>query len=87
MKGGDANAEVLELQCPMFSRRVLREIRIESTQGFAFSIELLVKTHKRKWKIEEIPSRWFERKQGKSRFKIMKWMPIYLRWFFYAFRR
>ena len=69
----------------LFSRRVIREIPVESTKGFAFSIELLVKCHRRGWKIEEIPSRWFERKQGKSRFKIFLWMPIYLRWFLYAF--
>jgi glycosyltransferase involved in cell wall biosynthesis len=71
----------------LFSRRVLREIPIESTEGFAFSIELLVKARRRGWHVEEVPSRWFERKHGKSRFKIVKWLPVYLRWFFYAFSR
>jgi dolichol-phosphate mannosyltransferase len=69
----------------LFSRRVLTEIRVESTQGFAFSIELLVKAHRRGLRIAELPASWYERKHGKSRFKILKWAPIYLRWFFYAF--
>lgn len=71
----------------LFSRRVIKEIPVESTDGFAFSIELLVKAHRRGWKICEVPSSWFERKQGKSRFKIFKWLPVYLRWYFYAFVR
>lgn len=70
----------------LFSRRVIEKIPVESTSGFAFSIELLVKSHRLGWKISEIPSRWFERKQGKSRFKIFRWLPVYLRWFAFAFQ-
>ncbi len=69
----------------LFSRRVIRDIPLESTEGFAFSIEYLVKAHKKKMKIVEIPALWFERGEGRSRFKVFKWLPIYLRWFFYAF--
>ena len=69
----------------LFSRRVIDNIPVESTDGFAYSIELLVKCDRRGWKITEIPSQWFERKKGKSRFKIMKWLPVYLQWYFYAF--
>ena len=69
----------------LFSSRVIRQIPVESDSGFAFSIELLVKTHRRGWKITELPSRWYERKKGKSRFKIFQWMPVYLRWYAYAF--
>lgn len=70
----------------LFSNRVIRSIPVESTSGFAFSIELLVKSSRRGWKITELPAVWFERKQGQSRFRILKWMPVYLRWFFYAFQ-
>ena len=69
----------------LFSRRVLSLIKVESTEGFAFSIEYLVKAHRLGLKIGEVPASWFERKHGKSRFKILRWAPIYLRWFFYAF--
>lgn len=67
----------------LFSRRLLESVRIESTDGFAFSIELLAKCHRLGWKIDEVPSSWFERKRGKSRFRILKWLPVYLRWYFY----
>jgi len=69
----------------LFSRRVVTEIPIESTEGFCYSIEWLVKAHRLGWKIDESPIRWFEREAGKSRFLVMKWLPKYLRWYFYAF--
>jgi len=69
----------------LFSRRVLDSIEIESTVGFTYSIELLVKTHRLGWRIDEVPARWFERKQGQSRFKVLKWIPPYLHWYSYAF--
>ncbi|TAL05144.1 MAG: glycosyltransferase family 2 protein [Verrucomicrobia bacterium] len=69
----------------IFSRRVLDTISIESTVGFAYSIELLVKAHRLGWRIGEVPAGWFERREGKSRFQVLKWIPQYLRWFFYAF--
>ena len=71
----------------MFSRRVLDTIKIESTQGFTYSIELVVKAHRLGWKIGEVPVRWLERGegQGQSRFRVLTWLPAYLRWYFYAF--
>lgn len=69
----------------LFSRRVLNEIPIESTVGFAYSLELLVKSHRLGWKIGESPLHWYERKQGQSRFRVIKWLPQYLKWFGYAF--
>ncbi len=68
-----------------FSRRVIDNIPIESTVGGTFSIELLVKCHRLRWKIQEIPSRWIERDKGKSKFKLWNWIPFYLKWFFYGF--
>jgi dolichol-phosphate mannosyltransferase len=68
-----------------FSRRVLDRIPIESTVGFAYSLELLVKCHRLGWKIAEVPAEWYERKAGTSRFKVIKWVPQYLRWFWYGF--
>jgi dolichol-phosphate mannosyltransferase len=69
----------------MFSRRVIDQIKIESDQGFCYSIELLVKAHRLGWRIGEVPARWFERQHGASRFRVLKWLPAYLRWFRYAF--
>jgi len=69
----------------MFSRRVIETIQVESDQGFCYSIELLVKAHRLGWRIGEVPARWFERKHGASRFRVLKWLPAYLRWYRYAF--
>ena len=69
----------------LFSRKILDRIEIESTQGFAYSIELLVKCHRLGWQVGEVPAKWFEREIGRSRFRILDWVPAYLRWYFYAF--
>lgn len=71
----------------MFSRRVLDTIEIESSVGFAYSIELLVKTQRLGWQIADVPAQWIERRagEGESNFKVLKWLPEYLGWFFYAF--
>ena len=69
----------------LFSKRLLDTIKIESTEGFTYSIELLVKCHRLGWKVAELPAVWYERKKGHSRFKILQWAPHYLRWYIYAF--
>ena len=67
----------------LFSRRVLDTIPIESTVGFAYSLELL-KIASLGWD-RRSPLLWYERKQGQSRFRVLKWLPQYLKWFGYAF--
>jgi len=69
----------------LFSRRAISTIPLESTEGFTYSIELLVKAHRLGWKIGEVPVEWFERKSGRSRFQVLRWLPSYFVWFRYAF--
>jgi glycosyltransferase involved in cell wall biosynthesis len=69
----------------MFSRRCIRELPIESTAGFTYSLELLVRAHRRGWRVGEVPAIWVERKAGTSRFRVLRWLPAYLRWYGYAF--
>ena len=68
----------------LFSRKLLNSVTIESNLGFAFSLELLAKCNRMGLKIKEIPAQWEERSQGSSRFKIIEWLPDYLRWYFKA---
>lgn len=68
----------------LFSRRVIDHIPIESDRGFAYSIELLVKAHRLGWPITEVPVDWYERKAGQSRFRMLAWLPLYLRWLLFA---
>jgi dolichol-phosphate mannosyltransferase len=67
----------------MFSRRVLDTIEIESTEGFNVAFELLVKAVRLGWRVEEVPARWYERRAGESRFRILDWIPPYFRWYRY----
>jgi glycosyltransferase involved in cell wall biosynthesis len=69
----------------LFSRRVIERIAVESDQGFCYSIELLVKAHRLGWRIADVPAQWFERQHGVSRFRVLRWLPAYLRWYAYAF--
>jgi dolichol-phosphate mannosyltransferase len=61
------------------------EIMIESDPGFCYSIELLVKCHRLGWQIGEVPANWFERTHDSGRFQVPRWLPVYLRWYGYAF--
>ena len=68
----------------LFSRKLLNEVEIESEVGFAYSLELLAKCNRLKYKISEVPAMWEERSEGQSRFKIFKWLPQYLKWYVYG---
>ena len=68
----------------LFSRKLLNEIEIESKVGFAYSLELLAKCNRLKYKVTEVPAQWEERSVGTSRFKILKWLPQYLKWYIYG---
>lgn len=69
----------------LFSRRVIDTIVVESDSGFCYSIELLVKCHRLGWPVAEVPAQWIERTKGTSRFRVLNWLPAYLRWYRYAF--
>ena len=70
----------------MFSRKLIDKFEIESTLGFAYSLELLVKAHRYGFKIDEIPARWEERSEGSSNFKVLKWIKQYIRWYLYGLK-
>jgi glycosyltransferase involved in cell wall biosynthesis len=69
----------------LFSRQLLDAVQLESTEGFTYSIELLVKCHRLGFPMKEIPASWYERTYGQSRFKVFRWASAYLRWYWYAF--
>ena len=69
----------------MFSRNLLSSVEVESTQGFTFVLEMLVKAVRLECPIYEISAKWVEREEGESGFKITQWFHHYLRWYFYAF--
>ena len=68
----------------LFSKKIVDTFEIESNLGFAYSLELLVKTERAGYKICQIPSQWIERTVGSSKFKIFMWLHEYLKWYFYG---
>ncbi len=64
-----------------YSPQFLAGIEVESSGGFEIALELTVKAHLSGARVAEIPSSWVDRSAGKSRFRLWKWMPNYLRWF------
>jgi dolichol-phosphate mannosyltransferase len=70
----------------MYSRRLLREITIESTGGFEIGMEILLKAYFGGYRVTEIPSVWRDRAAGQSRFRLWKWLPKYLHWYWYALK-
>jgi glycosyltransferase involved in cell wall biosynthesis len=57
---------------------------IESTQGFCLALELTAKAHAHGGRVEEVPAVWHDRAAGTSRFRLWKWLPAYLHWYFWA---
>jgi dolichol-phosphate mannosyltransferase len=68
-----------------YSAQFIREVGIESDAGFEVGIELVAKARRRRERVAEIPTIWLERTYGSSNFKVAKWAPRYLRWYFHAF--
>ena len=68
----------------MFSASLKDKIKLDSTTGFTFAMELTTKSYLSNLKIVEIPSIWIENKNRKSNFKIFKWLPYYIYWLMYS---
>lgn len=67
-----------------FKRDLLNQIEIESVAGFEFPLELSVKTFYMGKKIGEVPTKWVERDEGRSKFEVIRLLPQYLHWYFFA---
>ena len=70
----------------MYTTKVLKGVQIESAGGFEIGMEILVKAHAQGYRIAEVPSTWRDRTAGKSRFRLWKWLPSYLHWYWFAMR-
>ncbi|MGA7462824.1 MAG: glycosyltransferase [Candidatus Korobacteraceae bacterium] len=70
----------------LYDAGMVHDVKVESVAGFELGLELTVKAFLNGYRIAEIPSVWRDRTAGTSRFRIMHWLPHYLKWYFYAFQ-
>jgi hypothetical protein len=67
-----------------YDKNFLNLVKIESKFGFEMGLELVGKAKRYNYPVAELPTIWVERKSGDSKFKLVKWIPKYLQWYFYA---
>jgi dolichol-phosphate mannosyltransferase len=67
-----------------YSKDFLNQVGIDSSYGFEMGLELVAKAHRKGFLVAEIPTIWIERNSGHSKFKIMNWIPKYMKWYLVA---
>jgi dolichol-phosphate mannosyltransferase len=70
----------------LYDGAMLNRLNLESRGGFELTLEITVKAFIAGYRITEVPSTWRDRTAGESRFRLWHWLPLYLRWYFYAFQ-
>jgi glycosyltransferase involved in cell wall biosynthesis len=70
----------------LYSRRFLDTTTIESEAGFELALELTVKATLARRRVAEVPTTWRDRTAGESNFKLRKWLPHYVHWYWVAMR-
>jgi glycosyltransferase involved in cell wall biosynthesis len=71
----------------IYDSAMLKAFAIESCHGFELNLELTVKAFLAGYRIAEVPTVWRDRTSGQSHFRLWAWLPHYLKWYLYAFRR
>jgi dolichol-phosphate mannosyltransferase len=68
-----------------YSTDFVRQVGIDSRNGFEIGLELTAKATRLRLPVAEIPTIWLDRALGDSRFQLARWLPGYLRWYRFAF--
>jgi dolichol-phosphate mannosyltransferase len=68
-----------------YSRDFIKAAGIESRDGFEIGIELTAKARRLRRPVAEVPTIWLDRHTGVSHFRLLRWIPKYLRWYVFAF--
>lgn len=71
----------------LYKKSFVQEQTIESNGGFELGLELVIKAYLQNKIISEVPTIWTDRQSGKSNFKIMQWLPSYLKWYFKGYTK
>lgn len=68
----------------MYRKKVIDSIRIDSQGGWDFTMEIIIKAFHQGFLITELPTISRRRVHGKSKFKLLRWLPKYIYWYTYA---
>ena len=68
-----------------YRRQFVEDVGINSDDGFEVGVELVAKARRLRLPVAEIPTIWLDRSLGVSSFKMVKWLPAYIRWYTFAF--
>lgn len=68
-----------------YSTEFVRQVGIDSRTGFEIGLELTAKATRLRLPVAEIPTIWLDRQLGESQFDVARWLPSYLRWYFFAY--
>ncbi|GAB3384950.1 glycosyltransferase family 2 protein [Humibacter soli] len=68
-----------------YNSEFVREVGIDSRDGFEIGLELTAKAKRLRRPVAEIPTIWLDRTFGESNFQLGKWIPKYLRWYRFAY--
>ena len=72
----------------LYRRALLEKIKIESQGGFELGMEILLKGYFQKGaKVSEVPTTWYDREMGKSRFHLFSWLPRYIHWYLWGLKK
>ena len=69
----------------LYDSQILKCMTIQSKAGFELNLELTVKAFLAGYSMAN-SYHLARRTQGESRFRVWAWLPLYLKWYFYAFR-
>jgi glycosyltransferase involved in cell wall biosynthesis len=70
-----------------YDTEFVRAVGIESRTGFEIGLELTAKATRLRLPVAEIPTIWLDRQLGTSHFDLGRFLPGYLRWYFFAYGR
>lgn len=68
-----------------YDKFFVESVGIHSVAGFEVGIELVAKARRTRQMMAEIPTIWLDRSVGSSNFRLVSWLPHYLRWYRFAF--
>ncbi len=68
-----------------YSAALVDSVGIDSRHGFEVGIELTAKARRLRLPVAELPTTWRGRPAGRSGFRLVRWLPHYLRWYAFCF--